>query len=240
MNIKQISITSCETIYEVGYEGETYRLRLWVIRGGGPALGFADYGIIKRFVPTEKVQQKWTGWDKGHYPHQDPDNIQGPTFDVLPNGLADVQEFLLEFLPKRKAGIARAEERNLLRALGLNPDKKTWPKREAESEPRILRGYKHDDGGFVVSGSDVIKSLKKSGKILNLDGCIFATTILRQYASIWRKEALIIYPPNGANEIKLVVPDCGNRATVKHGARDKFRGLNDYHAKLKLVEIPFH
>jgi hypothetical protein len=133
MNIKQVRTSSCETIYDVKYQGEVYRLRLWVIVGGTPALGFDDYGVFKRFVPSNNVRQKWLSRDpdKGRYPPQNPDNIQGPTFDVLPNGLADVEKFLLEFLPKRKAGIAKAEERNRLRALGLNPDKETWPKREA-------------------------------------------------------------------------------------------------------------
>lgn len=236
MDIKQISTASCETVYDVEYGGETYRLRLWIIVGGTPALAFADYtGGTKRFPSLEK----WASWDKGRYPHQNPDDVQGPTFDVLPNGLADVKKFLVEFLPKRKAAIAKQEERNRLRALGLNPDKETWPEREAESEPRILKGYKRDDGGFVVSGKDVVKSLKKAGKVLNIDGCVFATTILRQYAAIWRKESLIIYPPNGENVLTVTVPDWRNRATIKHGARDKYRGLNGYHAKIKLQEIPF-
>lgn len=237
MNIKQVRTSSCETIYDVEFQGETYRLRLWVIGGGTPALGFADYGISKRFVPSEEMRQKWSGWERGRYPHQDPNNIQGPTPNVLPNGLADIEGFLFEYVPKREEGIAKAEERNQLRAWGLSPDRDAWPKREPEIEPRILGGSKRNDGGFVIKGSDIVKSLKKAGKILNVDGCIFATTILRQYASIWRKEAIVVYPPNGENVVTVTVPDCRNRATIKHGARDKYHGLNGYHAKLKFQEL---
>jgi hypothetical protein len=223
MNIKQVRTSSCETTYDVGRDSA--------------ALSFADYGCIKRFALSDEMRQKWSGWDGLRYFHQNPDNIQGPTFDVLPNGLADIEGFLLEFLPKRKEAVAKAEERNRLRTLGLNLDKETWPKRESEIEPRILGGYKRDDGGFVVKGADIVRSLKKAGKILNIDGCIFATTILRQYASIWRKEAIVVYPPNGENEVKVTVPDCRNRATIRHGARDKYRGLNGYHVRLKLQEL---
>lgn len=240
MNIKQIETSSCKTIYEIGPWQVCLQITCYT---GVPTLQFMDYtrGCFARFDTAEHKRWNRTNWDsdKGCYAHQNPDNIQGPTFHDLPNGLKDIEKFLLDYVPKREAAIAEEEERDRLRALGLNPDKNKWAKREAEKEPRILKGHKRDDGGFVISGKEIGKVLKKAGKILNLDGCIFATTILRQYATIWRKESLIVYPPNGANEIKLTVPDCRNKATIKHGARDKYRGLNGYHAKLRLVEIPF-
>ena len=82
MKVQQISTSSCQTAYQVG----DYRVNLWVIaEEGEPCLAFDDHSFSERFPVKDK---RWTS-DKfwlGRYHHQDPDNMQGPTFEVLPDG----------------------------------------------------------------------------------------------------------------------------------------------------------
>ena len=99
MNIKQISTTARETIYEVnGHE-----LRLWIITGGTPALSFNNY-TYRKLYPD--VKYKWSDqhWQKDLrcYIHQNPKHLQGPTFDVLPKGEESIAEYLETYLPKKQ------------------------------------------------------------------------------------------------------------------------------------------
>ena len=90
-NVIQLSTTSCETIYSVG----GVKVRLGMIVGGTPALSFYDHSYTVRFP---KVEQ-WNSdkhWNKaeGKYDFQNANNIQGPTYDVLPEGIVTLQKFV--------------------------------------------------------------------------------------------------------------------------------------------------
>ena len=88
MNVSVIRTTACTTTYRVNQD----IVQLWIITGGTPCLDFDYYGLSKRF-PVVKM------WDNRHwagqrYQHQDPANIIGPMVgDVLPNGLADLENW---------------------------------------------------------------------------------------------------------------------------------------------------
>ena len=89
---------SSETIYNV----EGISVRLWIIVGGQPALSFEDYSFQERYPITDK---RWTEeWDrkKEAYPHQDPKNLQGPTYDVLPEGIHTLRKFVDKYRPMKE------------------------------------------------------------------------------------------------------------------------------------------
>ena len=104
MKINQINTTSCTTTYIVN----GIKLRLWIITGGTPALSFEDYDYTQRYKPVEKWSSKH--YNHGKYDHQEYNCIQGPTFDVLPNGIEDVKMFIKEHLPKKKLRDKRFDE----------------------------------------------------------------------------------------------------------------------------------
>lgn len=97
---KQTKTSSCTTEYTVtdDVHGKV-KLRLWIIVGGIPALGFADNSMEQRY----SVVEKYLDWDgkRRCYPHQDPRSPQGPTPEDLPDGIASVQAFLDLNVPKR-------------------------------------------------------------------------------------------------------------------------------------------
>ena len=74
-------------------------LRLWIITGGTPALAFSDWSFTERYKSLKKWDNKH--YNNSKYDHQEERYPQGPTFEVLPNGLKDVQKFLDKYLDKR-------------------------------------------------------------------------------------------------------------------------------------------
>jgi len=108
----EVSTSSCETIYRV--EGKT--LRLWIITGGQPALGF-DYSPYEKRYPTIekwndkhwKVRENFPRNVIGCYDHQvDQKSIIGPKPDeVLPDGWNTFWAFYNANLPKVQLAIER-------------------------------------------------------------------------------------------------------------------------------------
>lgn len=97
MDIKQISTSSCETRYLV--DGHVVRLN--IIIGGSPLLQLEDWTFSERF-PIKDT--RWTipseEWAKNKcYPHQNPMDIQGPTYDVLPEGIKTLEDYVARTLP---------------------------------------------------------------------------------------------------------------------------------------------
>ncbi len=107
---------------------------------------------------------------------------------------------------------------------------------EPEPEPRILLGRLRPDGGWVVQGRDIVKVLKRAKKAVLFGNIILNPTLLRQYASILKKDWLIIYPSNGDGRLHICTVDNGNWATIKHGAMEKYHGLNGFSAQVILQE----
>lgn len=105
MKIKQLSTSACQSTFDV----DGHELRLWIITGGTPALAFTDYSFDRRYpsLPEWSNTHYHNKNGKSWYDHQDPDNVQGPTFDVLPNGLQDVEQFLRDNVPLRELRQAR-------------------------------------------------------------------------------------------------------------------------------------
>ena len=227
MYIKQVQTSACETIYEIEREGETYRLHLRIIVGGTPVLSFSNSGHgSKRFAVTDEARRRWQAYPR-----------QGPTFnEVLPNGTEDLLQFLDEFIPKRAQAIAEEKERKQLRDWDL-PPRNTWPEYEPEPQPRVLLGRLRPDGGWVVQGRDIVKVLKRARGAISFGNIILNPTLLRQYANILRKDWLIVYPANGDEQLRIrTADDDSNRATIKHGAREKYHGLNGFSAQVILRE----
>jgi hypothetical protein len=94
MKVKQIKTTACTTRFDV--DGET--VELWIITGGTPALDFVpSYGFTERFPAVPKWgNDHWLGVSDGgdpakfgpsRYSFQNPDDIRGPGFEVLPDGI---------------------------------------------------------------------------------------------------------------------------------------------------------
>lgn len=107
METIQLSTKSCETTFNV--DGNI--LVLFIITGGIPAIQFDDYSFRQSYPSIPKWSDEnfiYQDTDdngkfiQSHYSHQDPNNIQGPTFDVLPNGLEDVKAFLDKHLPLKQ------------------------------------------------------------------------------------------------------------------------------------------
>ena len=104
MKVKQVSTSSCETIYDV----DGTRIRLSIITGGTPCLSFQDYSYSERY-PVNRHQWSNEHWIKeiGLYIHQDPECIQGPDFSVLPETEKTVEKYLAINLPKKQLTEAR-------------------------------------------------------------------------------------------------------------------------------------
>lgn len=106
--ITRTSTSSCESLYDVVLDGETHRLRLWIITGGTPALCYADYrGETRRYPEVEK----WNNahWNGKRYKHQTPTKIEGPDLTVLPRGEEDVYEYIRQTREER-AKLEKAEK----------------------------------------------------------------------------------------------------------------------------------
>lgn len=105
--VDQLSGTACDSSFFVRVEGHgLVGLRLWIVAGGTPALAFYDYSYTRRFPVVERYSN--AHWQGREYEHQtrDPWGIvpmdQTPSFNDLPNGLADVETFLEHTLPLRE------------------------------------------------------------------------------------------------------------------------------------------
>lgn len=100
MDIQQLTTSSCETRYHV----DGHKVRLWIVSGGQDSiLSLDDFCFSTRFPCTDK---RWqvphdTWMEHLCYPHQDIHNIQGPTFDVLPEGRKTMEDFVRWAVPLR-------------------------------------------------------------------------------------------------------------------------------------------
>jgi hypothetical protein len=86
-----------------------------------------------------------------------------------------------------------------------------------------------------MQGRDIVKALKRTKGAVSFGGIIFNPSLLRQYANVLKNDWLIIYPANGNGELHIRTAEGDNRATIKHGAWDKYHGLNGFNAQLVLV-----
>jgi hypothetical protein len=113
MNITQVSTSSCLTTYKV----DNHILFVSIVVGGEPLLSFMDYSFSERYPIKDK---RWTVphalWAKNNcYLHQiDQNPIQGPTYDVLPEGIETIRKFLDKYLPLKKLRKERVEKIELL------------------------------------------------------------------------------------------------------------------------------
>ena len=98
----QLKTTSCTTTYNVG--GVT--VKLWMITGGTPALAImgenGEYLLDKKYPDVQQWSNENWLKDESRYRHQNPNAIQGPTYDVLPNGKQDLIDFVVNNDPKAK------------------------------------------------------------------------------------------------------------------------------------------
>jgi len=96
ITIKQIETSSCKTTYLVNKENssENFVLFLSMVTGGIPMLSFDDYSFSKRYPVVEKWDNSHWNQELGLYDHQDKDALQGPTFEVLPDGEKTIEQFL--------------------------------------------------------------------------------------------------------------------------------------------------
>ena len=104
-NIQQVATTTCTTIYDV--DGE--KVELSMIVGGEPMLRLqGDYFYSERYPKVEAwSSDKYWDKEKGLWNFQDPNNIQGPTYDVLPEGKTTIEKFVAKYVPRRNLTKAR-------------------------------------------------------------------------------------------------------------------------------------
>ena len=146
----QVKTKSCETSYSAG--GEV--LKLWVIGGGGAAeLAFDDYSFMERYpVSDPRWQEEWDR-EREAYPHQDTSRMQGPTYDILPEGKWTVMKFLNKYLPLKRL---RDERKAALPARGTihsrtRVDREGHARFRFEADPYRL-GPVTVNGGNVYGG----------------------------------------------------------------------------------------
>jgi len=131
----------------------------------------------------------------------------------------------------------RAKERELARLKAKKlPPRDQWPKREPGPEPRILPARQRPDGGWVMQGRDIVKALKKARAAVLFGGIVLNPALLRQYANVLKNDWLVVYPANGDGKLHIRTADGRNKATINHGARDKYCGLNGYNAEIIFLE----
>jgi len=221
-------------VYDVeGPGGEIYRLQLWIIVGGSPALAFVDYsGPIRRYPRV-------AAWDfGGGLTMADHAALtQGPTFDVLPDGVGTVMEYLAWALPRRAARRAEAEERRveaaLVRKVGMARNK--WFERVEEEHPRHVPNSRcRPDGKFVAEGRDIIAALKYAAGAnkgaVKIGNVIVGVTGLRLYARTLAWDRLLIE----VLKDRIVIKHSEGRgtSTIKHGAWDRYKGVNGHTCEL--------
>jgi hypothetical protein len=108
--ITQVKTDACTTVYKVNRQ----KVKLWMVCDGAPALGLLHNDGLTEYHKRYPLVPKWsdTHWIKNEhrYEHQDINNIQGPTYDVLPNGAQDLIDFVQENTPKLQSRQARYQQ----------------------------------------------------------------------------------------------------------------------------------
>ena len=199
---------------------EKHDLVLWLIAGTTPAIAFADYkGGSKRYQVSARAR------GRNRY-------RKSVGLDIIPGGIAEVELFIEEYLPKRKEQDIRDEQAVQARRLG-NRSSDDWPPRTTEAEPRhVPNSRRHPDGTWVVvEGRDLYTALKglKSSDAVLVDGCIIGVKALRAYAKVMNRDRMRLW--HGDGFIRLTTDD--HRTTIKNGAWDKYGGMNGYTAALE-------
>jgi len=95
--VEQIETNACSTIYQVG----DHLLRLWVVNGGKSAVvSFFKGGDFYKDYPL--VDERWANWveETQTYRHQSTRNPQGPTYDILPDGIKSLYDYVAEMAPR--------------------------------------------------------------------------------------------------------------------------------------------
>jgi len=231
---EQVRTSACETVYDVeGPGGEVYRLRLWIIVGGTPALAFEGGGATTRRYPRVAEWDFGSGLTMVDYDAR----TQGPTFDVLPDGVGTVIEYLAWALPRRAERLAEAEaqraEATLIRKIGMTRDR--WVERVAEDRPRrVPNSLRRPDGRFVSEGRDISKALIRAVGLnrgaVKIGNVIVGVTGLRRYAKAVSRDRLLIEVQEDC--IVVVHSEGRGKSTIKHGAWDRYRGANGYTCEL--------
>ena len=224
-NVVRIEGTLDSAKYRVHtINGESYDINLRVCVGGTPALAFSDYkGGIKRFAVSRRESEINTCR-----------STRPNGFNILPGGLADVEAFIEEYLPKRTEQAVREDRALQVRRLG-NRSSDDWPPRTTEAEPRhvydSLAACTPEGTWVVLSGRDLhaaMKGLKSSDAVL-VDGCIVGVKGLRAYAKVMSKDRMRLW--HGEGYIRLTTDN--HNTTIKNGAWDKYGGMNGYTAALE-------
>jgi len=122
--VHQVSTSACETVYDVN----GILVKLWTITGGEPAIAFGDYSYMQRF-PIKDIRWINNNWiiEERRYKHQDPNNIQGPTVNVLPNGVNTLINFVEKYHPLKKLKVER------MKALPFMGNIRSKPYKDKES-----------------------------------------------------------------------------------------------------------
>jgi len=231
--IEQLSTSSCETIYEVRRGEELYLLRLWIIVGGTPALAFEDRKGPEKQYPDRKL---WRGpYKNGYYSHQDTENPQGPTLDVLPEGAVTVAEFLEEAIPLRQEILDNEwkVQRDKARERKIGKPRQEWHKRVPENTPRIVHGTWLPDNVFATTGAAIVKALKgaegRTAGAVKIGDVIVGVSGLRSYAKVHRQTRLCVT----VREDSILFERPRGHSTVRYGAWDYYKGLNGYTCELQ-------
>lgn len=223
---QQIETTSCETAYRVLFNGEVYHVNLWIIVGGTPAIAFDDCGAItRRFVPTPEVQEKWSGWENGRFPHQKTSPIQGPTPDVLPNGADDLEQFLIDCLPQMREEKKKQAKQAAFKKAGIKPP--TGPPREPHESAEI---------SARTTGRDILRALRGKGRgvcQIRMGGqaIIISLKLVREMARIYKGDILALsLAPDG-----LRIDRPMGHSIFRNGAGDKYIGLHGYDVEVSML-----
>jgi len=230
MNYTQTHSSACQTTYEVEFGDKTYHLRLWVIVGGIPALGFKD-----RLGPTRRYPRV-PSFDRGSLTLGEFDTLSGPTFEnVLPNNA--VEEYLEWAVPQHEeARRKQAEEKRaqaIVAKVGLPRYK--WFERVPEETPRhVPNSLARPDGLFIAEGRDIVAALKRAqGQnkgAVRIGEVIVGVTGLRKYARTVARDTLLIEVQR--NHIVVVHSEGRGCSTIVHGAWDRYHGLNGHTCEL--------
>jgi len=224
MKIEQLTSRAHETVYEVEidtYHGGTCRVRLWAIVGGTLALNFADYSAETR-----------------RYGHTD---ALYPTIEDLPNGEGTLLEYLAEQIPVREKRKAEAEQARKIAEWGLKP-RHTWPERTPEEEPRCVKSEPVCLGKeYFVKGNALLAALKgcrRATQAVKIGSVIVGSQQLGQLLTVLKKDFLRVTLHNDHITISNEHDLKGHRhvSNIKHGAWDKYHGLNGYDREITFVD----
>jgi len=177
-NIHRVSNTACQTIYDV--DGVT--VRLFVIVGGIPALALEDHSYTVRFPYLEKWDSE-KHWDKvkGHFDFQDPNNLQGPTYNILPEGRLTLEKYVHAIGARRDLAQERWNnlpiQENIYSPKVLDKEQRTYVQAKLELNPRRVGGI-----GMIHGDKEQIRLLPAWWKNAN---DIFTNIWKNHYAGSW-------------------------------------------------------